>query len=138
MKLRKTHHYLLIYFTAILLSCTTTTTKIKNPEFSDQAKVQNELSSLVKAENINLSGKEIIINKKSSSELEVSIINGQNIPSDNDKQKAFEKLIAVCIKKNLKNPNEFESYKILIVKKTENNGVKNQSWTGNTFKASDL
>ena len=138
MKLRRTNSFLVICFTAALLSCTTTTTKIKTPEFSDQVKVQQELNSIVKAENVNLNGTEITTKNISTSELEVSIINGQNLPVNKDQQKAFEKLIAICIKKNLKNQNQFESYKVLLVKRAESNGATNQSWIGTSFKASEL
>jgi starvation-inducible outer membrane lipoprotein len=138
MKLKKNNFYLLISLAAMLSGCTMKTTKVKNPEFIDLAKVQNELTNLIKAENFNLNGKEITTNKKTSTELEVSITNGQDIPAASDQQKALEKSIAVCIKKNLKNPNEFDSYKILLVKKTEGNGVKVQKFTGNTFKVSEL
>lgn len=138
MKLKKNIFYLLICLTAILSACITTTTKVKNPEFTDQAKVESELMTLIKAEHININGKEITTNNKTSTELEVSIINGQNIPASNDQQKALEKSIAVCIKKNLRTPNAFDSYKVLLVKKTESNGVKSQNFTGNTFNVSEL
>ncbi|HEV8285498.1 MAG TPA: hypothetical protein VGQ09_14385 [Chitinophagaceae bacterium] len=52
-------------------------------------KVEKELTSLVSSENINLDGKEITKNKKTISELEVSITNGHNIPTTDDEIKAF-------------------------------------------------
>jgi hypothetical protein len=94
--------------------------------------------NLVKAENVNLDGKEIITNNKTSTELDVRIINGQNLPTTSDQQKALEKSIAACIKKNLKTSNEFDSYNVMLVKKTESNGVKLEKLTSNTFKVSEL
>jgi hypothetical protein len=138
MNFKKNAFCLIICLTAILFSCTTTTTRIINPIFIDQTKFQNELNSIVKAENINVQGKEITKNIMTSTELEVSITNGLNIPTGQDQQKVLEKSIAQCIKKNLKDPNEFDSYKILFIEKIGKDGTTKKSWTGNTFKPSEL
>jgi hypothetical protein len=137
MKITKTKLYLL-FCVALLSSCTFTTTKTKNPNFIDEAKVSNELTSIIKAENINLNGKEIKINNKATSELEVSIINGINIPNTEDQRKAFGKSIGTIIKSNLKDPNEYETYKVIFVTKEETANVTKRNWVGNVFSAKEL
>ncbi|MET4083372.1 hypothetical protein ABIB40_003343 [Pedobacter sp. UYP30] len=138
MKLTKNTFYQIICLTTMLFSCTMTTANVKNPVFIDNNKFQNALTSLVTAENINLQGKEVTKNKKTSTELTVSITNGKNIPTSDDQQKVLEKSIAQCIKKNLKDPNEFDSYTILLVKTIKNDGTTKRSWVGNVFKSSEL
>jgi hypothetical protein len=137
MKTTKTKPYLLICL-AVLSSCTFTTTKTKNPIFSDEAKVSNELTSIIKAENINLNGKEITTNNKTASELEVSITNGINIPNSENQRKAFGKSIGTIIKSNLKDPNEYDTYKVLFVTKEETANVTKRNWVGNVFSSREL
>jgi hypothetical protein len=134
----KTKLLLFICITALLASCTITTTKAKGPVFSDMGKVQNELANLVKAENINLNGKEITTNKKTTSELEVAVTNGTNIPINEDERKALGKSIATSIKRNLKDPNEFDKYTVLFVTKIENGNVTKRNWVGNAFNSIEL
>ncbi|MBC7748632.1 MAG: hypothetical protein H7Z76_08690 [Methylotenera sp.] len=136
--MKKTKFYLLACFTFLVSSCTITTTKSKDPVFNDMSKVQNELTSLVKAENINLNGKEITKNKKATSELEVSITNGQNIPTSDDQRKVLGKSIASAVKNNLKDANQFDTYQILFITKTENGGVTKRNWVGNVFNSTEL
>jgi hypothetical protein len=138
MMLAKTRSLLFICFAALLASCTITSTKTKDPVFTDMKKVQQELTGLVTAENINLDGKEITTNKKTRSELEISITNGQNIPTSEDDRKTLGKSIATVVKSNLKNPNEFDTYKVLFVTKVESEGVTKRNWVGNTFSSTEL
>jgi hypothetical protein len=112
--------------------------KVKDPVFNDMSKVQNELTSLLKAEGIKLKGKEITKDKNTTSELEVSITNGQNIPSGNDQRKAFGKSIAGTIKNNLKDPNEYDTYQVLFEIKTENGGVTKSNLVEDIFSSTEL
>jgi hypothetical protein len=137
MKIKKTKLYLLLCV-AVLSSCTFTTTKTKDPIFSDGAKVSNELTSIIKAENINLNGKEITTNNKTTSELEVSISNGINIPNTENQRNAFGKSIGTIIKSNLKDPNQYDTYKVLFVTKEETANVTKRNWVGNVFSSREL
>lgn len=138
MTLTKIKPILLICFTVLLASCTTTTTKTKNPVLNDIHKVEKELTALVTAENINLNGKEITTNKKTTTELEVSITNGQNIPTNDDQRKVLGKSIAIAVKKNLKDQNEFGTYTVLFITKVESNGVTKRTWIGDVFSSAEL
>lgn len=76
MILTNTKYILLFGFAFLFVSCNITSTKTKNPVFTDINKTQKELTKLIASENFNLNGKEVTKNKKVTSELEVSIING--------------------------------------------------------------
>lgn len=134
----KTNLLLFVCFAAMLASCAMTTTKTKDPVFTDMGRVQNELVSIVKAENINLTGKEITTNKKTTSELEIAITNGANIPIADGERKALGKSIATSIKHNLKDPNEFDKYTVLFVTKVESGSVTKRNWVGNVFESTEL
>jgi hypothetical protein len=138
MALPKTNSLLLVFFAIVLAGCTVTTTKTKDPVFTDMNKFQQELSGVVTAEDVNFSGKEVTTNKKASSELEVSITNGQNIPTNEDERRALAKSIARIIKRNLKDQNEFSIYMVLFVIKVESGGVAKRNWIGNIFTSKEL
>jgi hypothetical protein len=123
---------------ALLAGCTFTRTKTKDPVFNDKAKMEQELTRIVSAEHINLDGKEISTNGKTQSELEISITNGTNIPSNDDERKALGKLIGTTIKKNLKDLSEFDVYKVLFVTEVQTGASTKESWVGNTFTSSEL
>jgi hypothetical protein len=134
----KTKFYILICLFIGFGSCKTTITKTKNPVFNDRVKVEKELTSLITPQNINLAGKEIITNQKSTSELEVSITNAANIPPDENEMKALGKLIAICIKRNLKDTAQFDTYTVLFVTKVDSSGVTKKNWKGNIFNSAEL
>ena len=122
----------------LLTSCAVTTTKQKDPIFENIQKVDMELTSLVKAEHINLAGTETTKNKKITTELQVEITNGQNIPENEEERKALGKSIAATVKKNLKDPNQFDSYTVLFITKVENSVATKRHWVGNVFSSSEL
>ena len=138
MKLKKLKPLFLIYCAAFLASCTMTSTKTKDPVFNDMVKTQKELTKIVTAEDINLNGKETTTNKKVTSELEINITNGQNIPATEDERKALGKSIATLIKNNLKDKNEFDTFQVLFITKVESGGVTKRNWVGNVFNSSEL
>ena len=126
-------------FTVIFWSgCTITTTKTRNPVFISQEKLESELMSIVTSDNVNLNGQEITKNKKTTSELEISVTNGKNIPSNEDEMKSLGKSIATCVKRNLKDANQFNTYKVLFVTSMEKNGITKRTWTGNVFSSEEL
>ncbi len=125
--------------TLLIISCTTTTTTTKNPVFSTPMdSLQAGLNKLVSSEGINLDGKEINTNGKVSSELEIDITNGKNIPADENQMNALGKQIAIEIKGALQDKTEYETYKVLFITKTENAAVTSRSWKGKVFKSEEL
>jgi hypothetical protein len=138
MNLIKTKIYILFCLFIGIASCKTTITKTKNPVFNDAIKVENELASLITPEKINLAGRETITNQTSTSQLEVSITNARNVPALEDEMKALGKLIATCIKRNLKDTAQFETYTVLFVTKVDSSGVTKRKWKGNIFSSAEL
>jgi hypothetical protein len=138
MTFTKTKLQLLIGITSVMVSCTLTTTKTKAPVFADVGRVKKELTSLVRAENINLAGKEITAYSKTTSELEVDITNGKDIPTADNERKALGKSIAVSVKNNLKDPNAYDKYTVLFITKETNGAVTKRNWVGNIFSAKEL
>lgn len=137
-KITKTVSFVFIA-TMLLASCTTTTTKTKNPTFNKSTdSLQMELNKLVSCQGIDLDGKEITTNGKVSSELEIDITNGQNIPSDENQMNNLGKQIAVVIKGALQDKNEYDTYKVLFITKKENGSVTQRTWEGKIFKSQEL
>src|SRR5258705_8626139 len=100
-KLAKQSIFILLVLIA-LSSCTVATTKRKDPVFTiDIAAVGKELHNVVISEHINLDGKIVTTNKKSTSQLEISIANGENIPPDDNEMESLRKTIASIVKKDL-------------------------------------
>ncbi|MEO8711102.1 MAG: hypothetical protein ABI405_03210 [Parafilimonas sp.] len=130
---------LVLLVTLIIVSCTMTATKTKNPLFSKSTdSLQVDLNKIVSCEGINLDGKEITSNEKVSSELEIDITNGQNIPTDENQMNDLGKQIAVIVKQALQDKSEYNSYKVLFVTKKEVAGVAHRTWKGKIFKSEEL
>ena len=116
-----------------------TTTKTKPPVFGiPTEQLQKDLNQLVSCEDVNLDGKEVKTNGKIDSELEIDIVNGQNIPADDDQMISLGKSIASELKKSLKDQNQYNNYKVLFVKKQTDGGVSQRSWRGKIFKSEEL
>lgn len=130
---------LILLMAFIIVSCTMTTTKTKTPLFNKSTdSLQVDLNKLVSCNGINIDGKEITINGKVSSELEIDINNGQNIPSDENQKKNIEKQIAVIVKQALQDKSEYNTYKILFVTKKGNGAVTQTTSEGRIFKSEEL
>ncbi len=122
-----------------IVGCTFTTTTIKEPVFNKSTdSIQLDISKIVSCQEINVSGKEISKNNKKNSELEIDITNGQNIPTDQNEMIVLAKQLAIVIKKSLQNDNEYQTYKVLFVSKTEKSGVTEKSFKGKIFKSEEL
>ena len=85
-----------------------------------------------------LDGKEITSNEKVSSELEIDITNGQNIPTDEKQMNDLGKQIAVVVKQALQDKSEYNTYNVLFVTKKEDAGVTQRTWKGKVFKSEEL
>ncbi len=115
-----TINLIFLFFIFSLLSCTFTTTKSKNPVIDNIDGLKTELTSIVTAEKINLTGKEITTNGKTKSQLEISITNGQNIPQEDDFRKLLSRQIAKHVKSHLKDSTEFDFFNVVFVAKQQN------------------
>jgi hypothetical protein len=132
----------LIFLSTLALAitgCTFTKTYLKDPVFSKSTdSTQMDLNKFISYQEISILGKEILTNNKSNSELDINITNGQNIPTDQNEMIALGKQVAIVIKKSLQNENEYQTYKVLFVTKTENSGVTKNTFTGKIFKTEEL
>ena len=128
-----------VVFLLFFYSCTSTSTKTKDPNFNTEISViQNDLNKIITSEKVNISGKEITANEKISSELEVSILNGKDIPADEYQMKALGRSIATIIKKALKNQNQYDLIVVLFVIESKNGDINKREWKGFEYKPNEL
>lgn len=115
-------YILSILLLASIASCDYRTSKPVLPEYTDAAKMETELSALVKdAENISISGQSISENGRNRTQLEVTITNSPSIPKTVEKQQELARAIAKSLKSNLKNKNAYHTFGIQFV--TEEHGT---------------
>jgi starvation-inducible outer membrane lipoprotein len=137
-KLAKQTIFILLIVT-VLSNCTSTTTQRKDPVFKvDIASLTKELRNVVVCEHINLDGRIVTTDKKSNSELEIGITNGDNIPAGDDEIKDLGKTVALLVKNDLKDPNEYDTYSVLFITQTEVGGITKRNWRGHVFRNNEL
>ena len=131
---------LLLFISVItsLISCTFTTTKSIDPIFSDTSTIRSELRRTISAENINLDGKQITTDGKLTTEMDINIINGKDVPTNEAEIKNLGKSIAEIIKNNLKNKDQFETYKVLFVSVVQTGFTTKRHWVGHVFNSKEL
>jgi hypothetical protein len=136
----KTKTFSFLLFSLLIFgSCTLTTTKQKDPLFSESPdSLRSELNQLVVCQNFNVDGKEIMTERKTSSVLEIDVVNGRGIPPNEDQMAALGKRIAAKIKEALQDKNEYNAYKVLFVAVRENGSVTQRKWRGKIFQSNDL
>lgn len=128
----------LLCFSIFLFGCSITTTKSKDPVIQNTDQLKNELNHVLGTANVNLAGKEVIANNKKTSELEVRITDGGNIPVDEDLRRTLFRMIAKLIKSHLKDSSEFNSYVVSFLKKIESGTVTKRIWVGDKFSFEEL
>jgi hypothetical protein len=128
---------LFLAFTLFLSSCTITTTK--DPQFVfDTGTILNNLSTLVTCESVNVNGTQTKKSNQTTSELEIDIINGKNIPSNEDSMTSLGRSIASQIKLELKDSGSYNTYKVLFVIKKVDGIVTTTNYTGHVFSSGEL
>jgi hypothetical protein len=119
--------------------CTTTIRKPKPPGYAIAPdSLQAQINRIVSCQTIHLDGAEIITNGKSSSELEIDIVNGNSVPEDTSRMKALGHAIAADVKKALQESDEYDTYRVLFVKVETGEGLVKRTWKGNIFRSGDL
>jgi hypothetical protein len=128
-----------LFLVGFAVACTMTVTKTKNPIFLvGMDSIRIDMNKILAFEHIGLVGRETDKNGKLSSELEVDIINGKNIPGDDSAMRILGNSIASDLKKALKDKNEYDTYKVLFVIQEMANGTTKRSWKGDVFKSEEL
>jgi hypothetical protein len=130
--------YVLICLIIFWVSCTTSSMHVKDPQVREMNKLQRDASAIIHSDGLELIAREFTVNETKTSELEVDIANGQNIPKSETDLKALCKQIAQCAKKNLKDPGMFDSYKIVFVKETDGIALIDEHVPAYIFKVSEL
>lgn len=137
--IRKERATICVPLLLVFLACTSTITKTKSPVFASPIdSLQARLNGLIACEHINLLGKEVTTNGKPSTQLEIDILNGKDIPEDDDRMKILAHSLAFKVKEALKDKNEYDNYTVLFVKVESSSSVTKRSWKGNTFKSAEL
>jgi hypothetical protein len=123
----------------LLAACTFTTKRIKNPRFTSSAdSLSLPISQYVSCEHINLDGKEVTSNGKTTSEMEIDIINGKNVPTDTARMRSLGRSIASIVRSGLQDVDEYDQYKVLFMK-VESTGIETKrTWTGMSYRADEL
>jgi hypothetical protein len=139
MRYAPTLRYAVIGLVFLSTACTTTITKTKNPEFGIPIdSLAGQINGLVTSQHVNLDGKEITTNGMDSSVLEVDILNGKDIPQNDERLKTLGRSIAIDIHNALKDKNEYKAFMVLFVKVDSSAGLTKRSWKGCTFSAGQL
>jgi hypothetical protein len=126
-------------FTAFLSGCTFTTTQPKEPVFTTgKDSILKQLNNTVRCENFNVYGSAIVSNGNKSSQLEIDVINGKNIPGNDTTMIRVAKQLALLVKQYLKDKNEYDTYKVLFIKQSFEHGITKRSWRGQSFTNKDL
>ena len=129
----------LVLISLVLISCTFTTTKSKDPVFvSSTDSVAAKIRELILTRNVNVHGTETTTNGKTSSELTIRLINPLNEPNNESQRYQLGKEIAVIIKQAIKNPADYSVYTVLFVKEESNGAVTKSSYRGQKYKLQDL
>jgi hypothetical protein len=126
----------------LLPACTFTTKRTKIPQFTSSTDSLNSLGrqigQFVSCEHINLDGNEITANGKTSSELEIDIINGKNVPADTARMRSLGESIASVVRSGLQDVDEYDSYQVLFMTVESTSVGTKRKWTGMTYKAEEL
>jgi hypothetical protein len=128
-----------LFLTAVSPGCTFTTTIVKPPEFSmNSDSLRMQLNKLVQCEDFSLNGAEITTNGIKETTLEIDVINGKNIPSEDEPMNALGKQIALQLKEDMANSNAYNNYKVLFVTQTINGMITKRMERGKVFKNEEL
>ena len=131
--------FLGLVFALVFASCEFSTTVSKNPVFSKGIDtVQANLNKMVVCERFGLNGQQVTTNGRASSELEISVINGQDIPMGQDQMWTLAKSIASYIKGSLRDEKEYDKYTVLFVTEQANGGFTKRKWKGDVFTEKEL
>ena len=126
---------LTISVSLLLIQCTVTTTKRKDPVFNaDTKSIFYNITGVVRASEINVTGVETTTNGKIVSELTISLLNPEQLPADTNEIDHISREIATIVKDALKNADSFDSYKVLFVHRNVDRAVTGSRSLGRIYK----
>ena len=116
-----------------------TTTKEKTPEFNvGLSSIDSSLKTLVHYQHTNISGVEKTTNNKITTEIQIKIINGINLPTEKTDLESLAKRIASQIKQEVKNQNDFKNYRVFFVEQSKGAIGAVNKWKSWVFKSEEL
>lgn len=129
LQFRVTKQFLLLVILLSLFSCTFTTIKPKEPHFiADPGSISADIGRLIAAEQVGFTGSELKTNGQATSELSVTLVNAKNPPKDQDQYGELGEQIAQLLKHSLKDPNEYDTYKVIfLIEQTKGAVTKSRS-----------
>jgi hypothetical protein len=137
--LAKTKFCLVLLFSILVVGCTHTLTKPIDPAvFGDVDKFEYEFLNLIQAEGINFSVIEVTKGENTTLEVEINIVNGINIPTNADKRRTLSQSLANVVKNNLREPNQFEIYRVTYRNRSESAAGFVESRKSDFLKSSEL
>jgi len=115
------HNGLLSFLIVLLLTqCKYTTTSQKQAILNIPSdSLSYQLGRIIVCKHIDITGKDIKAGGQISTELDISMINSKDLPSDRNNQNELAKKIATIIKNALQNKNDFDSYKVFFITETK-------------------
>jgi len=126
-------------FILIIEGCTKTTTREKNPEFKVDLQILDEnLKKLIDFQHANISGVEKITNAKTTTELQLRITNGINLPTGSSELEKLANTIAAQLRQELKNENDFMKIRIFFEDESKGNLVNVKKYKSFVFNTEDL
>src|ERR1043165_740708 len=92
----------------LMIQCTVTTTKKKDPIFNTDSKsLFSDITGIIPAQEIAIAGTETNTNGKINSELTITILNPKQVPEDTAEIDQIALQIAVTVKQAVKNSESF-------------------------------
>lgn len=117
--LSRSSYFRTVFFASTLflvLSCTWTAIKPNKPDFVlDMKTISASIRSLIITQEITFTGSELSTKGKNVSELELILLNAENPPEFRYQYNELGKEIARLLKQALKNPNQYDNYKIVFL-----------------------
>ena len=124
---------------AFIVGCTFTSTNTKNPVFNKNvATLESGLKDIIICDNFDVNGIETKTNDEISSSLEIKVVNGLNIPSNDEGRKILARSIGFYIKSSLKDKDGYDTYKVIFITKKGNDLVQTNILVDQEFKSEEL
>src|SRR6476659_2419412 len=113
-----------LWLSLFFLSCNFTSTWPKSPVFKTNFhKVTSDIRKFIAPQEITLSGYEIKTNGQTTSELATILLNIENPPLSENQYLELGSRIAKLLKSELKNPKQYNTYKVTFIFQGTKGGV---------------
>jgi hypothetical protein len=123
----------------LALGCTLTTSTTLDPQFAvNNDSIAAHLTGMIPCEYFNIRGISKKINGKPSTAVTIRVVNSPHFPELLEKRKELALRIAREIKKDLKDPGEYDVYVVLFVVQETSGLASKSKYSSIEFKKEDL